>query len=249
VDFGGRDVVTFAELLRRLRIARGAAAGPALPVPLAPVVVGLAMLERPFFDLLPATAGQFYAFRHDGVALPDPGVDPPPAARRGVDEFVAEVRARAEAPPSPADRLARLDRECHVFSRYLVGAPPGDAIRAHYRRAHLEAAHPPVPAHAPDDALVAFARRGPAAARLADTWAALFDRGGPLRCKLVLLLAMFESVGDTSSRVDGPTASSRPAFLAGAAVRGLGFLLRLPVAALLVGGRRRRVRRPGEDGA
>jgi hypothetical protein len=110
--------------------------------------------------------------------------------------------------------------------------------------------HAPVAPGSPDDALVAFARGGPWRARLADVYASRFDRSGPLRRKLVLMVAMLESVGETSRRVDRPTTESFAAFALGAAGRGLWYIVALPVSMLLVGrARKHAARRPPASAA
>lgn len=249
IDFGGRDPVTFAEFLKRLRQELSGRSGPALPVPVSPLIATLAVMERGLFRVLPVTAGQFYAFRHDGLAAEDPLAEPVLAARQGVPELIAGMKAEASRPPSTEERWAHLDRECEVLSQYLIGGLPGEEIRAHYRRAHASVAHPAADPRADSDSLVAFSRRGPLAARLADVYATLFDRAGPLRRKLVLLLAMFESRADTNERVDGPTVSSLPMFLVQAVLRGLLFLGLLPVAVLLLAPGRIASRRAGGNAA
>jgi hypothetical protein len=70
-----------------------------------------------------------------------------------------------------------------------------------------------------DDVLTAVARRGPAFARLADAWAGVLARNGTLRRKLVLLLAILESTGETSSKVDTPDRGTSLGFVAGLAGR------------------------------
>ena len=102
-----------------------------------------------------------------------------------------------------------LERECGTLSRYLVGAPaPALCVEA-YLRAHAGAADggpgfgvqplaadgPPTPTPRPaliDRWTVALGRRGGAATRLVDAYCALFRRGGPLRRKLTLVLAVLE---------------------------------------------------------
>lgn len=250
VDFGGPEAMPWEALLRRMRIAALGKDGPALRVPLTPIIELLAALERVLPGPLPVAAGQFYAFRHDGMAAPDDRADPPLAARRTVDERIAERMAEAVAPLTEAERVARLERECSVFSRYLAGADAGDFLRRHYIRAHGAGMHAPVAPGSPDDALVAFARGGPWRARLADVYASRFDRSGPLRRKLVLMVAMLESVGETSRRVDRPTTESFAAFALGAAGRGLWYIVALPVSMLLVGrARKHAARRPPASAA
>jgi hypothetical protein len=240
VDFGGPESMPWEALLRRMRIAALGKDGPALPVPITPIIELLAALDRVLPGPLPVAAGQFYAFRHDGLAAPDDRADPPPAGRRTVDERITERMAEAAAPLTEPERIARLERECSVFSRYLASADAGDVLRRHYVRAHDPGMHGPVAPGAADDPLVAWARGGPWRARLADVYASRFDRSGPLRRKLVLMVAMLESIGETSRRVDRPTTESFAAFARGAAGRGLWYVLALPVSMRLVGRARRK---------
>jgi nucleoside-diphosphate-sugar epimerase len=237
VDFGGRDVVTFDAFLTALRVARKGRPGPRLPVPLAPLVAVLGALEPLLGGALPVTAGQFQAFRHDGIARDDAGAEPPRAARKGLDEIVAELRSRPASAAGGAPPDARLDAECNAFVRHLAGIDAPEHLRRHYRRAHEPGRHGPVDPAAPDDPLVAFARGGPGRTYLADAWASLFDRGGPLRRKLSLVCAMLESDAATSARVDGPTTSSPLAFVLGTAWRVAVFVPALPVAGILLAAR------------
>ena len=82
-----------------------------------------------------------------------------------------------------------LERECRVFTRYLVGREPSEYVRAKYADAHTI-----VPAYATLDAfhrrLLGIARTGPAFTRLADAYTRAFAPRGALRKKLILLLAI-----------------------------------------------------------
>lgn len=86
-----------------------------------------------------------------------------------------------------------LDRECVRFCRYLVGIEPSDAVRVAYRRAHgVEAVEPPHGSTPFDLLLVGLARWGGSFARFADVQARFLAKGGLLRRKLVLLVALLE---------------------------------------------------------
>ena len=71
----------------------------------------------------------------------------------------------------------------------------------------------------------------------ADDDPAVFSRRGTLRRKLVLLLAILESTGETSELVDTPDRGSVAGFLAGTALRAIGFVLTVAVAAVWLGPR------------
>ena len=91
-----------------------------------------------------------------------------------------------------SQELARLERECRVFTRFIARRTATPYVVSKYVDAHRIS-----PAFAAMDRfdrwLVAFARWSPAVARLADAYGRLFIPGGLLRRKLVLLLAVLES--------------------------------------------------------
>jgi hypothetical protein len=86
----------------------------------------------------------------------------------------------------------RLERECRVFTRLLVGQAPTEYVVSKYVEAH-RAATAYTPRDRSDRWLVAGARRSPVAARLADAHARIFAPRSALRCKLVLLFAILET--------------------------------------------------------
>ena len=113
-----------------------------------------------------------------------------------------------------SETRARLERECAVFAHHLCGrAAPGYAV-AQYVRAHeLGVVTPRGGETRFDRLLVACAREGPGLARWADAYAALLARGGLLRRKLVLLLSILESHGESAELVDHPTPGPAPVVL------------------------------------
>lgn len=145
---------------------------------------------------------------------------------------------------SPADVLAApdmdragLEAECVTFTRHLAGIEPSPYVVATYLRAHEPGMRGPIrTTDDEEDPLVLFARGGAAACRLADVWAARYDRNGPLRRKLVLLVAILES-GRESDVVDRIGSGEAGAFVRGAVLRGLSFLVTLVVAFVVVGPR------------
>jgi hypothetical protein len=144
----------------------------------------------------------------------------------------SERRTRA----AEADRAA-LEAECAVLTRHLAGIAPSPYVVAQYLRAHEAGRYGPVRSvEDEDDPLVLAARGGRVGARLADAWAAAFDREGPLRRKLVLLLALLES-GRESDLLDRPGAGGIAAFLRATTFRSVGYVLTLLVATFVVGPR------------
>ncbi len=125
-----------------------------------------------------------------------------------------------------------LHRECEVFCRYLFGRAPGDYILEKYCQAH-ERSSEYFSAGAFAHALLSVASRGPAFARLADSYACLFARYSAFRRKLILLFSILESASvrhGFSEDVDG---SAQPVLFAKIVFRGVLFALRLALACLL----------------
>src|SRR5262249_40949108 len=101
---------------------------------------------------------------------------------------------------SPDPELAT---ECDVFCRYLIDRAATPAITGAYARAHaIGSVEADRPATAFDRRLLQFARRGPRFARMADSYAVIFARLSVLRRKLVLLVAILESIGSTAVVID-----------------------------------------------
>jgi hypothetical protein len=90
---------------------------------------------------------------------------------------------------------AALDRECTVFTRYLVGGEPTNDLRRAYRQGHARIPFRSGGA-APDTALDRWALRlthlGAPGVRAADAYHRFFHPAGALRQKLTLLLAILE---------------------------------------------------------
>ncbi len=90
IEIGGPDAVSFAALLRRLRIAVRRSRGPWVRVPLTAARLGLATLEPFLRPVLPFSAGQLTSFANDGTPLAHPlvGLAPPEI---GLDAMVQEL--------------------------------------------------------------------------------------------------------------------------------------------------------------
>ena len=86
-----------------------------------------------------------------------------------------------------------LERECATLSRYLVGAEATPPCVEAYLRANGAADGDRASGAASIDRwTVWLGRRGGAATRIADAYCSLFRRGGPLRRKVTLALAVLE---------------------------------------------------------
>ncbi len=96
--------------------------------------------------------------------------------------------------------MDRLEKECLIFGRYLIGAAPGPEVLAKYRHYHAALAERLTERPGRFDGfLLAAARWWP---QPADAYARFFQPRGLLRKKLVLLLAILESCHPSNRRVD-----------------------------------------------
>jgi hypothetical protein len=127
-----------------------------------------------------------------------------------------------------ATRVDALALECRTFVQYLVGEDPPHDIVAAYQRAHdvSTVSASGLSSRALDQALLRLARVGPVCARAADGYAAVFAKASVLRRKLVLLVAILESRGQTAARIDSAEPGPRAAWILGLSARiGLSLLM------------------------
>lgn len=75
IAIGGPERPTLRELLERIRMRELGRRGPALSVPIAPLLPVLGLAERIVGNRLPFTVGQLATFRFDGTARPDARLD------------------------------------------------------------------------------------------------------------------------------------------------------------------------------
>lgn len=236
-EIGGPDALPIADLVRTIARERERTAHM-LPVPLWPLRFGLALLEPLARPVLPATAGQLAVFANDSTVSANWLQD---AIAHGLPATEALVKALVRTPISPLVRpkprpaamaadypagesRARLEAECRIFSRYLADAlPPAGACEAYLRGLAVHDLADEAGLTRFQRAALQLARSGPLGTRLADAYAGLFQRRGPLRRKLIAMLAILEHTEPTSAVVDAPARGGRLAALMGLFGRGVLF--------------------------
>jgi uncharacterized protein YbjT (DUF2867 family) len=192
LDLGGREVLSMRDFLIRLRQAAGKGAPRFLPVPLKPLLFVLAALEPFARPVLPATAGQMSLFGNDSTARPN-----------WLMERLAPTMASLETLLAPGGHGGGpADRECDLFTRYLIGQPATAEVRRHYARALAGRGLADPPPARFDRLLLGLAGRGGAGTALVDAYTAFFDRGAPVRRRLVLLMAILENTPEGAAAFD-----------------------------------------------
>jgi len=133
----------------------------------------------------------------------------------------------------PEPVAGNIRAECCALSRYLAGIDPDDAVIIAYGRGlHSDAYLDAERDSRLDRLLLASAARSPRLAGLADAYARFASPAGPLRRRLVLLIAILESTAPSYEAFE-PAAGGRAGAFAGVVAAGFGFLFRLLAGVLM----------------
>jgi NADH dehydrogenase len=239
-DLGGPEALSCEDFLRRIRRAVRGSEGPVLRLPMGLLLPCLRVLERVWPGVPPISAGQFAAFRFDGVGRFDGSLTALAPRPRDVDSMLA--RAVEAGPPD-----AEARRECEVFSRYLLSRPPDAYLLRKYCEASTggESADERSPF---ESFLLRLARLHPLLTRAVDIYARWFCPRALVRKKLILVLAIAETWAPSYAELDRADGGGRLLFVARLAARGLVSGLLLLFALLLLQPVRLILRTPRKSG-
>ncbi|WHZ16164.1 MAG: hypothetical protein OJF52_003013 [Nitrospira sp.] len=128
-----------------------------------------------------------------------------------------------------------LNRECELFSEYLIDLRPSDYVLRKYQEAH-HLGHPFAgrPVQLFDHILMRLALRHAFILRLADTYSGLFYKEALLRRKLVLLLAILECSPGAFDRLDRPELHAQPTLYRLLVIKGFALAATALLAVLLL---------------
>jgi hypothetical protein len=242
LDLGGPTPISLADFLRTTHRAFYGKEPLIFPLPLGPLRALLALAEPLLLPLLPVTAGQLAIFANDSTVCPNWLHDRlKPIMRSTEDTIVTLVSKTASVHLKTATRApialapVDLDRECEIFSRYLVSQQPTAYIRKEYKAALIarDLANDG-DFSAFDRRTLRLARHNVLFARFADAYCALFHRQGVLRRKLVLLLAILEHTAPTATRFDAPKSRGRVGVSVNLFLAGIDFGLSMIMGVLLL---------------
>jgi hypothetical protein len=129
-----------------------------------------------------------------------------------------------------------LRLECAVYTRFLTGRAPSPYIQQKYEEFYrIRGEFPELETDPLERFLVQFSRRGPLFTAIADSYASRFRKRGALRKKLVLLLAILESVPPTSEYLDLPDTGGRLRIILRLGWYAVTFLAALGAGLLIIG--------------
>jgi nucleoside-diphosphate-sugar epimerase len=188
-DLGGRDRLSIEDFIRKVHRAYHEKDPVVLHVPMFLILPPLRIAENAGLSFLPVRAGQFASFRYDGIVEENPLNRDRLMHLRGVDEIIREL-AKGEGEGG----CVAMERECEVFTRYLIGRSPDEYILRKYTEANR--ARDLSVTSANDrfgKRLLRVASMSPILTKLADSFSAVFAKRSLLRKKLVLLIAILES--------------------------------------------------------
>lgn len=231
IELGGPDQATFGQFIKSIHTLYHPGQSRTLHIPLRPMLMFLSLLEKPFRAVLPVTAGQLCAFYNDSTIEPNSIFEKHQSQMKGSDQMLADIRDD-EIKIGTADQL---DRECAVYSTYLIGAAPDSYILNKYREAHrashtLRVCNPTVLGQR----LIGFSCRSPFFTSLADTYSRFFCPRSLFRKKLILLLAILESSPSSYEYFDKPDPGGIALLLISMFIKGILFATRLMLAMILL---------------
>lgn len=230
MELGGGEQLTMRALLGRIRAARSLPARTPTSIPLGLIRTMLGAVEPIVGSALPVSAGQLASFVNDATATPHPTVTRLMPVPRGVDAMLTSIEQVPERTLPPQPPAQELEREFAVFAGYLGESRVDSRLTAAYVRAHQSL--PNVADDRLDSWLLELARGGGARCALADCYARRTRPFGLLRRKLVLTLAVLESMPQTHAAFD--TAVTSSAMAAWASLVALGVRWGLTTVAAIV---------------
>lgn len=202
LENGGPDSLTMDEFVRGIHHAMKKTYPRILHLPLALIVNSLRLFEKFFPSLLPVNSGQFSSFYNDGTAKENYLFKEHVTNMKTMDSML-ELMLQTDSDQNTGN----ANRECAVFTRYLIGELPDKYVVDKYFQA-LKPENIPgeVLSHTMnskfDRLLNSIAVLHPLSTRVTDIYSRFFYSDSSVRKKLVLLLAILETWGPTYARLD-----------------------------------------------
>ena len=127
-----------------------------------------------------------------------------------------------------------LNRECSVFSIYLIGEPSNEYVKRKYREAHQSGLFFGAATQPAENFLVRVASVGPWSTKIIDGYTRIFRPFSLVRKKLVLLLAILECSARTHEYLESADSRSISVLLLQLVTRCLTFVLIVVLAIFFI---------------
>ena len=154
---------------------------------------------------LPIGAGQLSVFGNDGTIIENDIYLNHVTEMKNVPEMVALIMQK----DLYYDKKAQLERECRIFTKYLISQSPNDYVIDKYYEANIKSAEL---SHAPADRfqriLLSIAVKSFFMTSFVDSYASIFLKDSLFRKKLILLLAILENSPPFYAKFDYPDSSN-----------------------------------------
>lgn len=225
-EIGGPEEITIEEFIRRTRQIYYKKNTRVVHLPLGLLIPVLSLMEKPFYSLLPLNVGQLSSFRYDGTIEQNRLFARYLPQLKNVNEILRSVMSNGQD--------CRLNDECNVFCKYLVGQKPNQYVLEKYREGHKASdLHQALNSDRFDRLLIKIAGINPLFTKLVDVYARIFSKTSVLRKKLVLLLAILESCAPTHHYLDSADSHGKTLFYIRFLLKGLLFVIFLLLSTML----------------
>ncbi|MCP4156380.1 MAG: hypothetical protein GY757_52190, partial [bacterium] len=229
LELGGPESLSIEEFMKKIAVARNKKEPTVFHLPLGLIVFFLSILERVVYGLLPLTVGQLASFRNDGSAAANSLMKKSAPLMKSIDDIIS---AGLESDSPAVDIPVALQKECRVFCKYLVKAPPDSYVLEKYNDCHTKLDFSPVDFH--DALLIKLAGSMPLFTRMTDAYSRFFRPTSAVRKKLAYLVAILETSPHHFRYFESVDCKGFFGFLVKAGIKGVGLAFHLLFSFLLL---------------
>lgn len=194
----GPEQITMEEFIRVLHDNSYKKKFRIIHLPVGPIKKALLFLEKKYLAYLPFTAGQLASFTNNGITDRNICSDLTGLKLKNVHEM---IRLSASQDRQAGETSENLERECRVFTNYLINIDPDKYVTGNYIRGH-KICRIDGETDFFNTLLVRAANRNSFLLKLADAYTSIFYKSSVLRKKLLLLLAIMECCPSTYHHID-----------------------------------------------
>jgi len=230
-ELGGPETISFQDFLGQIHHALTGKRARVINIPYKPLRAVLSILEDRFYNKLPVTVGQLSAFNNDGTIQVNKLFSENFTKMMGIGEMINQQISHQPI----IQKDAILERECRVFTHFLVSQNPSGYVIKKYQQAHTNLeVYNVSSAYSFEHFLVRLASKSQILTRVADAYSSLFLKKSLLRRKLILLLAILESSPPYYQQFEAPDSTNKVGVILKLGYRGLIFLAAFFLGLILV---------------